>query len=87
MFYFNHPLQVGDRTEHEELGMFGNISTLSLFLVQYPVAEGRRPGGAPRTPSLAPPPGGVAHPATGHTALHALLAGGKSLQQVQTATS
>ena len=67
--------------------MFKNLCTLSLFLVQYPVAEGRRPGGAPRNPSLAPLPGGVAHPATGHTALHALLAGGRSLQQVQVSGS
>ena len=79
--------KVGERSEDEELGMFKNICTVSLFLVQYPVAEGRRPGGAPRNPSLAPLPGGVAHPATGHTALHALLAGGRSLQQVQVSGS
>ena len=79
--------KVGERSEQEELGMFQNICTVSLFLVQYPVAEGRRPGGAPRNPSLAPQPGGVAHPATGHTALHALLAGGRSLQQVQVSGS
>ena len=69
--------------------MFQNLCTVSLFLVQYPVAEGRRPGGggSSRNPSLAPLPGGVAHPATGHTALHALLAGGRSLQQVQVSGS
>ena len=70
--------------------MFQNLCTVSLFLVQYPVAEGRRPGGGGgslRNPSLAPLPGGVAHPATGHTALHALLAGGRSLQQVQVSGS
>ena len=78
---------MGERSEHEELGMFQNISTLSLFLVQYPVAEDRRPGGSPRTSSLAPLPGGVPHPATGHTALHALLAGGRSLQHVQVSGS
>jgi len=83
----NARVKVGERREDEELGMFKNICTVSLFLVQYPVAEGRRPGGAPRNPSLAPLPGGVAHPATGHTALHALLAGGRSLQQVQVSGS
>ena len=79
-------LQVGEGTEQEELAMFHRLSTLHLFLVQYPVAEGRREG-APRRAPLAPQPGGVARPATGHTALHALLAGGRALEQVQVSGS
>ena len=63
--------------------MFTQLASLYCFLVQYPVSEARRGVLASTVYS----PGGVARPATGHTALHALLAGGRALQSVQVHTT
>ena len=67
--------------------MFPHLTSLYCFLVQYLVSEGRGRGSLPRPAPLAPAPGGVARPATGHTALHTLLTGGRGLQSVQVSGS
>lgn len=79
----NARVKVGLCTEREEQAMFPLLASLYCFLVQYPVSEARRGAVASTVYS----PGGVARPATGHTALHALLAGGRALQSVQVSGS
>lgn len=80
----NARVKVGDCTEEDEGMMFPNLITIYFFLVQYLVSD-RRPGHSSGRSISAP--GGVAHPSTGHTALHTLLGAAKNLESVQVSGS